>query len=162
MNKNINRRAFIAQTTKACIGCCALMASPALLAHAFQEGEKIDPKKLNYCSYQCPEKCAWLNGSKNDDVELKKKGYADWKIKERMGLEFDPENMYCFGCKNHDKPEGFLLKKCTVRSCVIEKGYDCCIECNELTTCEKELWDRFPSFKEAVIDLQNKYQEQQA
>jgi len=158
----MNRRDFISKTTKTCIGCCALMASPSLLAHAFQNGEKIDPQKLNYCSYQCPEKCPWLCGSNNNDIELKKKGYADWKIKERMGLEFNAESMYCFGCKNEDKPEGFLLKKCTVRTCAKEKGYEACIECKELSDCDKELWDRFPSFKEAVIELQKKYQEQQA
>lgn len=158
----MNRRDFISKTTKTCIGCCALMSSPSLLAHAFQNNEKIDPQKLNYCSYQCPEKCPWLCGSNNNDIELKKKGYADWKIKERMGLEFNAESMYCFGCKNEDKPEGFLLKKCTVRTCAKEKGYEACIECEELSDCDKELWDRFPSFKEAVIELQKKYQEQQA
>ena len=124
MNKKLNRRDFISQTTKACIGCCALMASPSLLANAFQDGEKIDPKKLNYCSYQCPENCSWLKGSTNNDIELKKKGYQDWKVKERMGLEFDAENMFCFGCRNDEKPDGLILKNCTVRSCVIEKGYD--------------------------------------
>jgi hypothetical protein len=53
-----------------------------------------------------------------------------------------------------------VLKRCTVRDCAREKELDCCIECDELTECDKDLWRRFPSFKEQVIELQAKYRQQ--
>ena len=53
----------------------------------------------------------------------------------------------CDGCKALDKPEGVVVSKCDVRACAREKKLDCCIECDELTTCDKDLWKRFPTFK---------------
>jgi len=116
-----------------------------------------DPKKLSYCGYKCPADCQFLKGSIENNVELKKEAYELWKIKERFNVDFDPDKIFCFGCKTTDKPEGIVLVNCTVRSCVISKGFDCCIECAELVDCEKELWDRFLKFKEQVIEMQQKY-----
>jgi hypothetical protein len=49
------------------------------------------------------------------------------------------------------------VKACTVRKCATGKGYDCCIECKELTACDKELWKNFPKFKERVIEAQKNF-----
>jgi hypothetical protein len=125
------------------------------------EGEEIDPKKLMYCGYVCPEECTFLKGSVENDVKLKKEAYDQWKIKERFNVDFEPEKIFCYGCKNAAKPEGIVLEKCTVRQCVISKELDCCIQCLELVDCDKDLWTRFPDFKKHVIELQQKYLEEQ-
>ena len=40
-----------------------------------------------------------------------------------------------------------------------QAGMACCDECKVLTTCGKELWGRFPTFKDKVIEMQQTYQE---
>ncbi|MBD3857240.1 MAG: DUF3795 domain-containing protein [Acidobacteria bacterium] len=64
------------------------------------------------------------------------------------------------GCKELEKPEGIVLKRCDVRACAREKELDGCIECDELPACDKDLWRRFPKFKEQVVELQVKYRQQ--
>jgi hypothetical protein len=79
-------------------------------------------------------------------------------MKERFGVtEFDPDKIFCFGCKITDKPVGIRLQKCDVRNCAIDKKLDSCIECKELSACEKDLWKKFPDFKKAVIKMQSDY-----
>jgi hypothetical protein len=120
--------------------------------------DKIDPAKLNYCGYQCPENCPFLKGSLENDIKLKKEAYDQWKIKARFNVDFDPKKIFCYGCKKSEKPEGIVLVNCTVRRCAMEKELDCCIECNELISCEKDLWSRFPDFKKQVIKMQEEYE----
>ena len=79
---------------------------------------------------------------------------------ERFGVEFDEEQAICYSCKELDKPEGIVLKRCTVRACAREKELDCCIECDELKTCDKKLWSRFPQFHDKVVEVQEKYRRQ--
>ena len=59
-----------------------------------------------------------------------------------------------------DKPKGIVLARCTVRDCAIEKGKECCIDCDELVECDKDLWRRFPDFKKKVVAAQVKYRAQ--
>jgi len=49
------------------------------------------------------------------------------------------------------------VNACTVRKCVIEKGYECCIQCETLAKCDKELWTNFPRHKDNVIEMQKRY-----
>ena len=93
-----------------------------------------------------------------NNTELKKKAYEEFKMKEKYNIEFDQDKVFCYGCKPKDKPLSINVSACTVRKCVTEKGYDCCIECNGLTSCDKELWKSFPQFKEKVIDMQKRHQ----
>jgi len=90
-------------------------------------------------------------------LELKKKAYETWHIKERYNVDFDAEKIFCFGCKNSNKPTGVVMQNCTVRSCAIGKKYDSCIECKVLNDCGKDLWTRFPDFKMEVIKMQTVY-----
>jgi len=160
MKNQPDRRDFFRLGLQAGMAGCLLMMSPRLLAfnHLYQE-KNPDPKKLNFCGYKCPENCQFLEASVKNDPELKKKAYDTWQIKERYGAGFDPEKTFCFGCKNTEKPEGVVLKGCHVRKCAIEKGFDCCIECDKLTACDKDLWTRFPDFRKAVIEMQIKYRQ---
>ncbi len=150
-----NRRKFVA--TGAIAGCALLVSGFKGFAHL--QDQVPDPKKLNYCGYTCPAGCVLLEASVKNDVELKKKAYETWEMKERFGVaEFDPEKIFCFGCKTKDKPVGIRLQKCDVRNCCIGKKLDSCIECKELLGCEKDLWKKFPDFKNAVIKMQNEFQ----
>ncbi len=162
MNPKVSRRNFLMKGAQVCVGCCALIALPKLSANGLSSGflpdnEIPDPKKLNYCGYKCPDDCKFLAASINNDTALKKEAFDIWKIEEKYGIAFDPEKIFCFGCKTTDKPEGVIITNCTVRKCAVEKKIDCCIECKELTGCSKELWTQFPDFKKMVIEMQTKY-----
>jgi hypothetical protein len=161
MKQSLKRREFLIKGSQAGIACCAILMGANRLTFATNTSlkidEPIDPKKLNYCGYKCPADCTFLKASLNNDNELKKKAYEQWKIKEKYNIDFDPETIFCFGCRNKEKPVGIVLKNCTVRQCVISKGLDCCIECKELNDCNKELWSQFPDFKKQVIEMRKKY-----
>jgi hypothetical protein len=159
MKTEFKRRDFVSTCFKAGVGCCALTYGAKLSGQdtGYNQDEKPDPKILEYCGYKCPDDCPLKKGTLENNVELKKKGYETFKFKEKYGIEFDPEKVFCYGCKTKDKALSLTTKSCTVRSCVIEKGYECCIECDGLTVCDKELWSNFPDFKKAVSDMQKKY-----
>jgi len=159
MKTEFKRRDFIATCVKAGVTCCALSYGTTLTgqAPATKQDVKPDPKSLEYCGYKCPADCPLKKGTLDNNVELKKKAYADFKFKEKYGIEFDPVKVFCYGCKTKDKPLSMTVKACTVRKCVIDKGYDCCIQCEGLAKCDKELWTTFPKFRENVIELQKKY-----
>ena len=162
MKKMINRRNFLVKSTTAGLACCGLIMNANKQALAsltnLMDDEIIDPAKLNYCGYTCPKDCKFKKATLENNLELKKEAWGDWKIEERYGLAFDEEKAICYGCKVHDKPEGAAIANCTVRSCAMEKKLDCCIECDELKTCDKDLWTRFPDFYKAVKEMQVKYQ----
>lgn len=154
----MKRRYFIDKTSRIGLGYCSLMfGSNICTLAASKSNDKPDPAALNYCGYQCPKDCQFLKGTLENNIDLKKEAYELWEIKERFNVDFDPEKIFCFGCKTKDKPLGVVLTHCTVRGCAIEKELDCCIECNELVTCKKDLWERFPDFKKLVIEMQKEY-----
>lgn len=162
MKAKLNRRDFFTKSAKAGVAGCALLMGMKLSAMEEEIGilmgdEPPDPKKLNYCGYKCPEDCPFKKATLENDEELKKECYKNWGLKERFDVEFDPETMFCYGCKTEDKPLGFVVKTCSVRNCAIKKGYDCCIECDALKSCDKDLWTRFPDFYKAVKEMQQKY-----
>ncbi len=162
MEPKLNRRTFLSKSTKAgvaacALACCPMIAQGGVFSGLFSDDDIPDPKKLTYCGFICKDDCKFMVASIKNDSELKKEVYDEWKMKENHNIDFDPDKIFCFGCKNEEKPMGILLQKCTVRACVIEKNHDCCIECKELTDCEKDLWSRFPEFKKQVIGMQQKY-----
>lgn len=162
MKPEHSRRKFIARSTKVCAGGCILLATSKLgLTNTFSElydkEEKPRPKELNYCGYKCPQDCQFKVATLENKVEKKKEAFETWKITERYGVEYSDEVAFCYGCKADDKPLGAVTGNCTVRACAIDKKIDCCIECNELKECDKDLWSRFPGFHEAVIKMQEAY-----
>lgn len=160
MKTEFKRRDFIATCFKAGAACCAVAYCPGLAAQnpAKKQDVKIDPKSLEYCGYKCPADCPLKKGTLENNVELKKKAYADFQFKEKFGIDFDPDKVFCYGCKSAgDKPVSMPVKACTVRKCVMEKGYDACIQCDGLAKCDKELWTKFPKFRETVVGMQKKF-----
>lgn len=162
MKQELKRREFLSKLGYAGVACGAfIMSYPLQAANNFNYvNDDIDPKKLNFCGYVCPQSCLLLKGTTDNNAEIKRKGYETFKIKEKFGIEFDADKIFCWGCKPVDKPLGITVKGCTVRNCAIGKGVDCCIECNELSACNKELWTNFPKFKEKMVETQKKYQNQ--
>ncbi|HEX3007830.1 MAG TPA: DUF3795 domain-containing protein [Bacteroidales bacterium] len=152
----MKRREFISCGYKGGIACGILLAGN-LNAFALSKDEKPDVKKLNYCGYQCPADCKVKKATVENNLELKKEVYKEWRIKEKYNFEFDAESMFCWGCKTEGKPLGVITNNCSVRACAIDKGYDSCIQCKDLTTCEKEIWKTFPKFKESMLELQKKF-----
>lgn len=148
---SIKRREFL----RIGAGCCLVFTGAA--SFAFAEDTKPDPKKLNYCGYKCPDDCKMYLAGKSDDEELKKEAFKMWRLEEKYGLAYAPELVFCEKCKTIDEVKSPLLSGCTVRKCAIQKGHDCCIECDELTDCDKEIWTVFPQFKEQVIKMQEAY-----
>ena len=158
MNNLFDRRKFV--TAGAVAGCALLLSTrlSAMKGFEYLQNEVPDPKKLNYCGYTCPTDCKFLQASIKNDPVLKKEAYEIWEMKDRFGVtEFDPDKIFCFGCKNTEKPVGIRLQKCDVRNCAIDKKLDSCIECKDLKTCVKDLWKKFPDFKKAVIKMQVTY-----
>jgi hypothetical protein len=159
MRIDLKRRDFITTCFKAGVACCAITYGTRLSGkdNEIMQEAKPDPKNLEYCGYKCPPDCPLLTGTVENNIELKKRGYIDFKFKEKYGVEFDPEKVFCYGCKTKDKPLSIPVKACTVRKCAIDKGYESCIQCEGLAACDKELWKSFPKFKDNVIEMQKKY-----
>ncbi len=64
------------------------------------DDEKIDPKKLNYCGYTCPEDCKFFIATLENNDTKKKEAFDTWELKERYDAEFDAETAICWRCKN--------------------------------------------------------------
>jgi hypothetical protein len=159
MKKEFKRRDFISCCFKVGVTCCALSYGTALAAQdpAKKQDTKPDPKNFEYCGYKCPPECPLKKGTLENNIDIKKKAYSDFKFKEKYGIEFDAEKVFCYGCKVKDKPLSMPVNACTVCKCAIDKGYECCIQCDGLANCDKELWTTFPKFRETVIGMQKKY-----
>ena len=138
-------------------GCMILTGSKHPGTGRRQNEEPIDPSKLCYCGYTCPEDCDFLTATLKNDLSLKKKVFEEWELEKRFGMQFDPDQVFCYACKPGDQPEGMVLTHCTVRECALQKGYQACIQCDELKHCDKELWTRFPEFHEEVVKMRERY-----
>jgi len=160
MKTELKRRDFVTRCFKAGVAGCALFYGSSLLAQdpVKQQLKKSDLKNFTYCGFKCTTQCTLYKATIENSNELKKKAYEEFKWKEKFNLNFDPDKVFCFGCKPKDRPLSINVNVCTARKCAIEKGFDCCIECKGLTACDKELWKNFPQFKENVIKMQNNYQ----
>jgi|WetSurMetagenome_2_1015567.scaffolds.fasta_scaffold22119_1 hypothetical protein len=160
MKNQLKRREFLLKGCIAGAATCAMLYGNKLYGmQAMLKSDEIpDPKKLEYCGYVCPENCKMKQATIANSPEAKKEAYDQFKLTDK-GIVFDPDKIFCYGCKT-DKPIPELLQICTVRKCVLDKGMECCIECDQLQACDKELWKKYPDFYQAVISMQKKYREQ--
>jgi hypothetical protein len=158
MKTNLKRRDFVTKCFKAGVTGCALLYGNSLLAQdPVKKLQKSDLKGLTYCGFKCTTMCTLYKATIENDVELKKKAFQEFKWKEKFNIDFNADKVFCYGCKVTDKELSINVKACTVRKCILGKGYDCCIECDGLATCDKELWKNFPSFKSRIIEMQKSY-----
>jgi hypothetical protein len=154
-----NRRDFLG--TAACTGSCMLLAcftARTLGADATADAKKTyDFDKLTYCCFECDRtQCPLLEASLSNDLEAKKKQAAVWR--EKFGREFSPEEVFCFGCKVEPARQGFAVKHCDARQCVIDKKLISCAHCPELKDCARKLWANYPKFREHVLAIQKEGQ----
>ena len=167
MATEFNRREFIKNCSRAGLGCAFLLCPALSLADTDtakgptpeEIKAALNPANLTYCGYQCGDHCELYRATQTNDPELKKKVFDEWGWKDRYQIEFDPEIVFCHGCKNEEKPKNVVMKACTVRACAIERKLAACTQCGKLAGCEKDLWTRFPQHKEYVLKLQAKYVE---
>ena len=157
MKTGISRRSFIAHGSRACAACCLMMGSGRLLSAAEPDNESLDPEEYTFCGYKCTPECPLLKATLENDSELKKKTFEEWGIAEKHDVKFNAEEYFCYGCKNNDKPRGFTPQRCTIIPCAQEKGFECCFQCKELESCDKELWVAYPKHREYVLGLQETY-----
>jgi len=160
MATDSSRRAFIKTCSAVCAGC-AFFLHPHRMVFGGEEAEKteklLDPDAYTYCGYQCSEDCKLYKATIQNDPELKKQVYQEWEMEKNQGIEFDPDKIFCYGCKADDKPMSLILQKCTVRHCAKGRNVDVCFQCKDLKTCDMELWSKYPDFKKHVISMQEKY-----
>lgn len=166
MDGELNRREFIKNCSQIGMAACVCLTCPAIgLAGDTAEPtpeqikEALNPRNLTYCGYQCGDHCDLYRATTTNDEALRKKVFDEWGWKDQYGIEYDPDKVFCYGCKNVDKPRNIVLQKCTVLACAVERKLDSCIQCAGLTDCEKELWTKYPEHREYVIGLQKKYVE---
>ncbi len=159
MENEYNRRKFL---KSAGIGSFAIILTSALkssgsLSLISEDNQIPELKKLNYCGYKCPENCLMLKATKENNVELKKKAYTEFEVKKNYNINFDENKVFCWGCKTPEKPEGIIISNCKVKKCAQEKGLECCIECIDLKSCNKDLWKKYPEHYEKVTEMQKLY-----
>ena len=158
MKTEIRRREFVSKFLKAGAAGCALIYGNQLLVENHQDQvKKTNLKSLTYCGFRCSNECTHYKATIENSPELKKKAYEEFNWKEKFKVDYDPDKVFCWGCKPQDKPLSINVSACTVRKCTIDKGYECCIECEGLNTCNKELWKNFPQFKLKVLEAQKIY-----
>ena len=165
MKTNEQRRSFLIQSGRVCFACMGFLAVRGLqsgVAGTSAPLEVADLKKLAYCSFDCPGNCELMKATLENDAEMKKKAFEEKNIGGKYKIAFKAEDFFCNGCKTRNKPEGIVLKKCTVRQCARNKGLDSCVQCSRLVSCEKELWMEFPEFRQSVLEKRRDFLERDA
>ncbi len=82
---------------------------------------------VSYCGLNC-EECEAFVATKNNDIELKKKVAKKWS--QLYGIEVEPENISCAGCKSSEKKGKYCESMCKIRKCCQEKELETCAECD--------------------------------
>ena len=94
MKTPLKRRDFILKSAKAGIAGCALLYGARLYGadklNSLNGEDKPDPKKLNYCGYTCPPDCRLKKATLDNDTDLKKQAYKDWRIEEKQKASQSP------------------------------------------------------------------------
>ncbi|MBM3304492.1 MAG: DUF3795 domain-containing protein [Candidatus Aminicenantes bacterium] len=169
MNHKQNRRSFLAQCAKCGGACCALLALNRIsrarqTAVPLARQEKpIDLAALAYCGIPqafCESRCELFKATLENDAELKRAVYDKWEMKNRFGIEFEADKIFCYGCKPGDKPLKVGMAECAVRTCPIAHGMESCVQCGSLASCDKAFWKEWPVAYEHIKKLQARYSTQ--
>jgi hypothetical protein len=164
VNKEQSRRSFIGQCVKCGGACCALLALSRLSRAQENAPEKpVDLTALGYCGIpqaSCEKRCELFKATRENDVKLKRAVYDQWGMKRKFGIDFDPEKIFCFGCKPGDKPLKVGMAECEVRTCPISHGLESCVQCGGLASCDKAFWKEWPNAFELAKTMQARYRSQ--
>jgi len=156
-----DRRTFLKESVQGLAACCVLSQCPGLLRAESEEETLMEidtyigkvAEEKTYCAYRCTKKCPILVASLKGDQKFLKEQAEKWS-KDHDGEKIPEGQMFCFGCNPADKPLGFIVTRCTVRKCAMEKGLSSCVACENLADCDHELWKKYPQHHKHVIALQ--------
>ncbi len=168
MKTDEGRRQFLKEFSKVGVSCfsLAMWYSPGLADESNQDGKekKVEPielKKRSYCGIACETECELYKATQENNTELKKKVYDKWNWKEQFGIEFDPDKVFCYNCKPESNVYKMGMLECEVRKCAMKNEMDACIQCKNLTSCDKEFWSKWSHFYDHVKNLQKQYMNQE-
>jgi hypothetical protein len=162
MKSSLPRRDFL----KYCGQIGAVCACGGLVNRLSAEGAAPAPaaapklpdlKDRAYCGLICDNSCPLFKATKANDPVAKKTVFEKWKWKETYGIEFDPNQVFCHGCKAPGKPENVAHTRCTVLKCCVGRKLESCLPCGKLAGCDKDLWKNWPDFKKQIEKLQRDY-----
>lgn len=158
-----SRRRFLQDCAKLGGTCCALLACHRLLPAEGSPQDKttaIDLKQLSYCGIFCVQVCPMYKATQDNDVKMKKFLYERQEMKKKFGLDFDPDKVFCYTCKPGDKPQKVGMDVCPVRQCALANGVESCVQCANLTACDKEYWKKWPGQYAVTKNIQARYRTQ--
>ena len=88
--------------------------------------------------------CELYKATLENDEKAKKLIYEKWEWKEKFGVDYDPEKVFCHTCKPGDKPKKVGMAECVIRICAMANGMESCVQCKNLAGCDKEYWKKWP------------------
>ncbi|HSQ35289.1 MAG TPA: DUF3795 domain-containing protein [Candidatus Binatia bacterium] len=151
METKQNRRHFLKTCAKSGAACCVLMAwnrnLPAMEGPEEKQEQKLKPidfSKLSYCGVPCAQVCELYKATLENNVGMKKILHERQEMKEKFGLEFDPEKVFCHTCKPGDKPKKVGMDTCVIRICAMANNMESCVQCKNLFACDQEYWKKWP------------------
>ncbi len=156
------RREFLRRLGQLGIACAGCAVAARVLAEdapspAPAARKLPDLKDRAYCGLVCGDWCELWRATRSDDPAAKRAVYEKWKWKEKFGIEFDPGQVFCHGCKAPGKPVNVAHARCTVLKCSAGRGFDSCLQCDRLARCDKDLWKNYPDFRRQMMKLQQDY-----
>jgi hypothetical protein len=167
MREKHGRREFLDHGVMVCAAFCAMgvcrsiaPAQESATAKPGQAQKPVDPKALCYCGIPqayCEKQCELFKATRENDVMLKKAVYEKWEMKKKFGVDWDPEKIFCYGCKPGDKPLKVGMAECPVRACSSANGLESCVQCLDLASCDKAFWKDWPNAFELAKKLQARY-----
>ena len=163
MHPPLPRREFLKLLSRFGAACACGSMAVRLAAEQATPGGPAAPQKLPelktlaYCGLICDDRCPLFKVTRTNDAAAKQKVYEEWKWKEKFGIEFNPDQVFCYGCKAPGKPENIPHSRCTVLKCSAARGFDTCVQCRKLADCDKDLWKNYPDFHKQMVKLQQAY-----
>lgn len=142
-----NRREML--KTCACAGLGLILSTGGLSCSPCSSNNKQvvlgsgDFSMIAYCCLEC-EKCEAYIATQNHDEELRAKVAKEWKIKT--------EELYCDGCKSDRTP----FNDCEARKCASGRNLPTCTHCDDFSSCDKEIWTKWPMLKGKVQAMRSK------
>jgi len=103
--------------------------------------ESDDFSMIAYCCLEC-EKCDVYIATQNNDDELRVKVAKEWNM--------EAKKLYCDGCKSDRTPFN-----CEAKKCAVSRNLPTCAHCDDFTSCDKEIWTKWPKLKEKVQEMRN-------
>jgi Protein of unknown function (DUF3795) len=170
VNEKQDRRSFLGHCAKLGGACSALLAlsriSRAQESAPAQPGpaqKPIDLKTLGFCGIPqayCEQRCELFKATRENDAQLKRAVYDKWEMKKKFGVDFDPDKIFCYGCKPGNKPLKVGMAECEVRTCPISHGLESCVQCGGLASCDKAFWKEWPVAYAQIKQFQARYKSQ--